>query len=92
MTAKSGDLLPVVSAAQRVAGLVAARGRGDRDGARELLRGLSEDDLQAGALLVADLSLNLLQRETGDTLDETVARLCIEIEHAVHEATGLEES
>lgn len=88
MTTQREDLLPVVSAAQRVAGLVAARGRGDREDARALLRSLSQEDLAAGALLVADLSLNLLQRESGDTLDQTVARLCVEIEQAVNARRG----
>lgn len=83
MTARPGELQPLVSAAQRVAGIVAARGRGDRDGASQLLQSLEEHELSAGALLVADLALGLLRRESGESLDQTVARLCVEIEQAL---------
>ena len=81
---REGQLAEVVDAAQRVAGIVAARGRGDADGARELM--LSFDDerqLAGGALLVAELSLGLLQRQTGESLEECVHDLCVEMESAL---------
>ena len=50
----SGPDPAVLSAAQRVAGAVAARGRGDIDGARELMTSFeSQEELASGALLVA---------------------------------------
>lgn len=80
---KGAPLDALVSAAQRVAGVVAARGRGDRAGASQLLRSLDQQELGAGALLVADLALNLLGRESGQSLDQAVARLCVEVEQAL---------
>ena len=75
------QLAPVVSAAQRVAGLVAARGRGDLDGARELMSTFTdESELAGGALLVAELSLGLLRSETGESLDDCVRDLCVHLE------------
>ncbi len=47
---------------------------------------LSFDDgreLAGGALLVAELSLGRLRRETGETLDECVRELCVEMETAL---------
>lgn len=78
------ELSPVVSAAQRVAGIVAARGRGDTDGARALMRTFSDEaELAGGALLVAELSLGLLHRETGESLEACVRDLCVEMESAL---------
>lgn len=75
------QLAEVVAAAQRVAGIVAARGRGDAEGARELMLSFEDErQLAGGALLVAELSLGLLRRETGETLDECVRELCVEME------------
>lgn len=74
----------MVSAAQRVAGVVAARGRGDAEGARELMGAFADErELAGGALLVAELSLGLLQRETGDSLDDCVRDLCVYMESAL---------
>ncbi|WP_110208044.1 hypothetical protein [Nocardioides daejeonensis] len=81
---RSAQLRPVVLAAQRVAGLVAARARADAEGTRTLM--LSFDDAQelaGGALLVAELSMGLLSRATGESLDECVASLCLELEQAL---------
>lgn len=75
------ELAPVVAAAQRVAGIVAARGRGDAEGARELLCSFADErELAGGALLVAELSLNLLRRQTGESLDACVRDLCVCLE------------
>ncbi|MBS2938351.1 hypothetical protein KDN32_11415 [Nocardioides sp. J2M5] len=77
-------LSPVVSAAQRVAGVVAARARGDRDGARALMGTFADEaELASGALLVAELSLGLLHRETGESLEDCVRDLCLEMESAL---------
>lgn len=77
-------LAPVVASAQRVAGLVAARGRGDADGARELMASFSDErDLAQGALLVAELSLALLREQTGESLDSCVQDLCAQMESAL---------
>ncbi|MFT4010687.1 MAG: hypothetical protein QM655_11675 [Nocardioidaceae bacterium] len=82
MTAdRRAALSPVVDAAQRVAGIVAARGRGDANGARELLLSFDDErELATGALLVAELSLGLLQRETGEPLESCVRDLCLQLE------------
>lgn len=74
----------MVSAAQRVAGIVAARGRGDHEGARQLMLSFEDSsELAGGALLVAELSLGLLRRETGETLEECVRDLCVVMESSV---------
>lgn len=84
---RRAELAPVVTAAQRVAGLVAARGRGDADGARQLMGSFdSERELAGGALLVAELSLGLLQKQTGESLDQCVRDLCIHMESALGQA------
>jgi hypothetical protein len=78
------ELQPVVAAAQRVAGILAARGRGDVAGARELMSSFADErELAGGALLVAELSLGLLHRHTGESLDECVRDLCVEMENAL---------
>jgi len=82
--ARRAELTPLVAAAQRVAGIVAARGRGDLDGARALLTSFDDDsELAGGALLVAELSLGLLHRETGESLDDCVQDLCVQLEAAL---------
>ncbi|WP_370288200.1 hypothetical protein [Nocardioides sp.] len=82
-------LEPVVVAAQKVAGIVAARGRGDADGARRLMGSFDDErDLAGGALLVAELSLAMLQRETGESLDDCVRDLCVQMEQALVRRAG----
>lgn len=77
------ELLPLIDAAQRVAGVVAARGRGDADGARNLLTSFEDrEQLAAGSLLVAELSLGMLRQETGSSLDALVRDLCLQLETA----------
>ncbi|WP_235736285.1 hypothetical protein [Nocardioides alcanivorans] len=81
---RAAQLVPVVAAAQRVAGVIAARGRGDANGTRTLMASFSdEQELAGGALLVAELSLGLLRQATGQTLDECVGELCLEMERAL---------
>ena len=63
----------VVDAAARVAGTVAARGRGDIDGARALLASFdSHEELAGGALLVAEMALTALSERTGESVDDCV--------------------
>ena len=74
------ELDDVVDAAQRVAGVVAARDRGDADGARALLASFEDHaELATGALLVAELSLGLLSRSTGEPVGDCVATLSLEL-------------
>lgn len=80
MSQSANDLEELLTSAQQVAGVVAARGRGDIEGARSLLRALVTDgDLTGGAVLVAELALGLLAQETGDSLDAVVGRLNLEL-------------
>lgn len=69
-----------VEAACRVAGTIAARGRGDLDGARELLASFgSHEELASGALLVADLALKALSEREEESLDSTVHLLTLRL-------------
>jgi hypothetical protein len=72
------DTQDVADAATRVAGVVAARGRGDIEGARELLATFdTHEELASGALLVAELALGTLSRSTGESLDSCVSDLSL---------------
>ncbi len=78
------DLPTLVSAAQRVAGIVAARSRGDDDGARELLCSFEDNvELASGALVVAELGIAMLIEQTGESTDECVRDLCLRLEEAL---------
>lgn len=69
----------LADAAQVVTGVIAARGRGDVAGARDLLASIDRDELLGGSLLVAALALGLLCRATGETLDECAGDLSLQI-------------
>jgi hypothetical protein len=76
----SREVVDVVEAASRVAGSIAARGRGDIDGARELLASFdSHEELSAGALLVADMALKALCEQTGESLEDCVGLLSLRL-------------
>lgn len=67
-------------AAQRAAGIVAARHRGDLAGANDLLASL--DDLQtraAGCLLLADLAIALLAQTEGRAIDQVASELSLHL-------------
>ncbi len=82
--ARREELVPVVDAAQGVAAVVAARGRGDHDGARRLLATFSDpQELAGGALLVVELTLGMLQREREESLDGCVRDLCLQLDEAL---------
>lgn len=76
----TSEIAPLVDAAQRVAGVVAARGRGDLEGARSLMGSFDDlGDLSGGALLVAELALGLLAEATGESLDHCVGDLSLRL-------------
>jgi hypothetical protein len=79
-----GELLDIVESAQRVAGVLAARRRGDARDAAELLASFeSPMALAEGALLLADLCLDLYRVRTGESTDDCVRDLCLQLEAAL---------
>lgn len=77
------ELLTVVDAAQRAAGVVAARHRGDREGAAALMASFEDvSSLAGGSLLVAELALGLYQQASGH-MDTCVRELCLRMESSV---------
>lgn len=84
---RRAELLHLVDAAQRVAGVVAARDRGDRDDAAHLLSTLQEDGmLGQGALLLTDMLLRLHQERTGESLQITLQQLSVQLEASLRAA------
>ncbi|RNL64901.1 hypothetical protein EFK50_02650 [Nocardioides marmoriginsengisoli] len=78
------ELQHVVDAGQRAAGVLAARARGDRAGAGELLQTFADDrELATGALLVAELTLGLYGAETGRDVESCVRELNLQLEQAL---------
>ncbi|MDQ3152963.1 MAG: hypothetical protein M3R63_15055 [Actinomycetota bacterium] len=74
-------LLKMVDAAQRAAGVLAARHRDDAEGVAALMGTFPDDAaLAGGSLLVADLALGLLREESGRTMDECVQHLALRLE------------
>ncbi len=66
-------------AAQRAAGVIAARHRGDLAGADALLAGLDDHSRAAGSLFLADLTMSLLAQLEGRPLDHVAAELSLHI-------------
>ncbi len=66
-------------AAQRVAGIIAARSRGDLAGVERLLAGMDDHTRAAGALFLADLALALLARAEGRPVDQVAADLSLHV-------------
>lgn len=66
-------------AAQRVAGMVAARSRGDLDGANALLTDLTDAQRAAGATMLADIALGLLARIEDRPLSDVAAELSLHL-------------
>ncbi|GAA0917649.1 superoxide dismutase [Virgisporangium aurantiacum] len=65
-------------AAQRAAGVIAARHRGDLDGAEALLASFPDDAARArGFCLLAELALALVRAQTGQTMDDLVRELSL---------------
>lgn len=79
--ARRRELLHVVDSAQRAAGMLAARHRGDVDDAMDLMASFTDDhDLASGALLLAELTLGLYSNETGRDIDTLVRELNLQME------------
>lgn len=81
---RRAELMRIVDSAQRSAGVLAARERGDREGAGELL-GTFEDDrtLAEGTLLLAELAVRLCVQATGQSVQDCLQELCLDMELAV---------
>jgi hypothetical protein len=72
--------------AQRAAGVLAARRRGDHTGATTLLAEFGDADQRAlGFYLVADLSLLLLAQATGQPLDQCVRDVSLALANGQHD-------
>ena len=75
------ELLHVVDSAQRAAGMLVARHRGDMKDAMDLMQSFDNDrDLVSGALLLAELTLGLYSQETGRDLEACVRELNLHME------------
>jgi len=79
----SDDLAGLVEAAQHAAGIVAARHRGDTDGARVLLADLEAERLAGGSLLLATLALGLASEATDRPFDQCVHGLSLDLQRLV---------
>ncbi|MFF3865699.1 superoxide dismutase [Micromonospora sp. NPDC001898] len=74
-------------AAQRAAGVIAAKHRGDLAGAQALLEAFPDEACRTrGFQLLAELALSILRTQTGETMDEIVQELSLHIANAA--ATG----
>ncbi|MEV6596789.1 superoxide dismutase [Actinoplanes sp. NPDC051346] len=66
--------------AQRAAGVIAAKHRGDLDGAQALLAEFTDETCRTrGFHLLAELTLTILRAQTGETMDELVQHLSLHI-------------
>lgn len=66
-------------AAQRIAGMVAARSRGDLEGANAMLADLSDAQRAAGAVMLADLALGLLARVEDRPVSHVASELSLHL-------------
>jgi hypothetical protein len=74
----SPDILQAVALAQRAAGVVAARRRGDHDGASALMGEFDNAaDTAMGFYIVADLAVLLLSQATGRSIEECLHDLTL---------------
>ena len=70
-----------VEAAQRAAGVIAARDRGDRAGAAQLLGEFGNDTERMLAFyVVAELSLKTLATTTGESIADVASHLALDID------------
>lgn len=76
-------LAPTVEAAQLAAGVLAARHRRLPVDVGVLMAALSPEQLTAGALLLAELSIGLYAREVGQDVPTCLSQLCLDLEAAV---------
>ena len=67
-------------AAQRAAGVIAAKHRGDLAGAQALLESFPDEAGRTrGFQFLAELSLTILRAQTGESMDELVQQLSLHI-------------
>ncbi|MGW5366593.1 hypothetical protein [Actinopolymorpha pittospori] len=78
------ELAELVNAAQRVAGVLAARHRHNPEGVAALMSTFSNDRALAGGHCYSPRSpLGLYRQETGQNMDECVRELTTQLENAV---------
>lgn len=74
----------MVDAAQRAAGVLLARHRGEREDAAALMATFADQgELASGAMLVADLALGLYAQSSERDLAACVQELSLQLEEAV---------
>ncbi|WP_422771483.1 superoxide dismutase [Plantactinospora sp. WMMC1484] len=74
------DPVHVAETVQRAAGVIAARRRGDLDGAEALLATFPTEQAKTlGFFLLADLALGLLQAQSGQSMDDLVRELSLHL-------------
>lgn len=74
------QLRGLAEAAQRAAGVLAARHRGDAGGVAALMDGFGSDRALAGGfLLLAELTLGLYGREAGRSAESCLQELCLHL-------------
>ena len=66
-------------AAQRIAGVIAARSRGDLDGAEKLLASMDDHTRAAGSLFLADLAIGLLAQYEQRPVEQVAAELSLHV-------------
>ncbi|MGI9155097.1 MAG: hypothetical protein ACR2FG_00425 [Marmoricola sp.] len=82
--APDGPLLDMVQSAQRAAGVLAARERGDVEGAADLMASFVDaDDLAGGSLMLARLTLGLYAECVGLSIEECVRELSLQLEDSL---------
>lgn len=70
-----------VEAAQRAAGVIGARHRGDAEGVAALLDSFASEQAKAGGfLLLAELSLQMYREQAGQSMDACVQELCLHLD------------
>lgn len=67
-------------AAQRAAGVIAARHRGDLDGAERLLEMFPDEATRSrGFMFLAELALSLVRSQTGQSMEDLAQELALHI-------------
>lgn len=74
----AADASSAFEAAQRAAGVIAAKHRGDLDGAQALLTAFPDEDTRTRSFqLLAELALTLVRNQTGQSMDDLVKELSL---------------
>lgn len=79
MSEEAAAFRATADAAQRAAGVISARHRGDLEGASTLLGSLDDRARAAGCLFLADLAVALLARAEGRDIGDVAADLSLEL-------------